>query len=310
MGNWKLLKMHWTAATRSKALTAAALALSFAAFFLAAGIYISYNRLKTTEYRVRSEKIGDSVTICLLADLHDHRFGEQNRELVERAAQTEPDLILICGDIINDDSPDPGGAADLMRDLAGIAPVFFSPGNQEKEYMGAEAGSLMKEFAEAGAVVLDEDALSLEIKGNRFCLGGMYEYAFAADGSGHMDKSRMAPDRLAFLEDFQSRDAYKIMVAHRPDSFIFHDAADTWDIDLVLSGHLHGGQVILPFLGGLYAGDQGFFPRYVYGEHHFKGVLTMIITSGLGSDREKLPRFNNIPEVVRIVLEKSGSGQE
>jgi predicted MPP superfamily phosphohydrolase len=61
--------------------------------------------------------------------------------------------------------------------------------------------------------------------------------------------------------------------------------------------------VVLPFLGGLYAGDQGFFPDYVYGEHHFPAVRTMIITSGLGSDREKLPRFNNPPEVVRIVLE-------
>ena len=91
-------------------------------------------------------------------------------------------------------------------------------------------------------------------------------------------------------------------MSHRPDSFIFGHAIDTWKIDLVVSGHAHGGQVRIPFVGGLYGADQGWFPKYVDGIHHFKAVKNMVITRGMGSDKEKLPRFDNIPEIVVIDL--------
>lgn len=107
-----------------------------------------------------------------------------------------------------------------------------------------------------------------------------------------------------FLKDFQSTDAFSVMMAHRPDSFIWGDAANYWKIDLVVSGHNHGGQIIIPGKGGLYGGDQGWFPKYVDGMHHFEAVKNMIITRGLGSSSEKLPRFNNIPEIVVIDLKK------
>ena len=284
------------------------LGLILLALFAAYEIHISYNGLKTTEYTVRSEKITGSMTVCLIADLHDHRFGERNNELVSLIREAEPDLILMAGDFINKGYRDASAATELIPRLTDTAPVFFSLGNQERGYMAAGTSDLLEEIKQAGAVVLEEEYRILNIRGSRICLGGMYDFAFAFDGVGHMDKDGIDPDRRLFLEEFQAEDAFKIMMCHRPDSFIFGEAADTWDIDLVVSGHLHGGQVVLPFAGGLYAGDQGFFPRYVYGEHHFKAVRTMLITSGLGSDREKLPRFNNIPEVVFITLEQGQQG--
>jgi predicted MPP superfamily phosphohydrolase len=277
---------------------AAALAL-----FLAGEVWISYNRLTTTEYRIASPYIKEPVTLCLIADLHDHRFGDKNAELAERIRDCRPDLILMAGDFINADSADPSAATELIRELIDTAPVYYSLGNQELSYIRAGTSDLERELEDAGAHLLEETCTDLVIRNNKICLGGMYGYAFAHDGSGHMDKDGIPPERRQFLESFQEQDAFKLMMAHRPDSFIFGQAADTWDIDLVLSGHLHGGQVVLPLLGGLYAGDQGFFPDYVYGEHHFGAVKTMVITRGLGSDREKLPRFNNPPEVVKIVLE-------
>ena len=265
-------------------------------------IYRSYYCLKTIEYTVCSSEIKEPVTICLLADLHDHCFGDKNCELVSRVREMQPDLILMAGDFINDGSKDASVAVELISQLKETAPVYFSMGNQEESYMKAGTSDLISEIEAAGAVYLDESYRILDMKGSRICLGGMYAYAFAFDGGGNMDKTAMDPDRLQFLEAFQTQDAFKIMMAHRPDTFIFGQAADTWDIDLVVSGHLHGGQVVLPVLGGLYAGDQGFFPEYVYGEYHFSAVKTMIITSGLGSDREKLPRFHNPPEAVKINL--------
>lgn len=280
------------------------LLFSILAVFVVFDIYISYNSLKTTEYIVRSDKITESVSICLLADLHDHRFGEENKDLVSRVRECQPDLILLAGDFINKESAGTSVPAELIPQLTEIAPVYYSLGNQEKDYMAAGTSDLIDELTEAGASVLEEEYINLTVKGNKICLAGMYEYAFAQDGRGHMNKDSMDPDRRQFLETFQKQEGFKIMMAHRPDSFIFAEAADIWEIDLVLSGHLHGGQVVLPFLGGLYAGDQGFFPEYDYGVFHFEAVKAMIISSGLGSDREKLPRFNNRPEVALITLER------
>ena len=289
----------------SRILIRVLLILSVLGFISAAAVelYISYNSLITTAYRVVSDKIRNPVTVCLLADLHDHRFGEQNARLVSQVNDMEPDLILMAGDFINTESEDSSAATELIGQLTEIAPVYYSLGNQEKGYLAAGTSDLLSEIRAAGAEVLEENYENLEINGNSICLAGMYGYAFAFDGSGHMCKEEMDPDRLGFLEEYQQQEGFKLMMAHRPDSFIFGEAANTWGIDLVVSGHLHGGQVVLPFLGGFYAGDQGFFPKYVYGEHHFNAVKTMIITSGLGSDREFLPRFNNPPEAVVIYLE-------
>ena len=279
------------------------LILSVLSLFLIVDIYVSYHWLRTVSYVIASDKVADTVTICLLADLHDHRFGDKNSKLVEAVRETNPDLILAAGDFINEGTETAAAATELIPQLLEIAPVYYSLGNQEKGYIRVGRSDLLRELQEAGAIVLDDTYTSLEINGNKICLAGMYAYAFGIDGSGQMDKSRIAPDRLRFLEEFQEQDCFKIMMSHRPDSFVFGHAAETWDIDLVVSGHVHGGQVILPFLGGLYAGDQGFFPRYSYGEYHFQTVKNMIITGGLGSDKEKLPRFNNPPEVVSITLE-------
>lgn len=89
------------------------------------------------------------------------------------------------------------------------------------------------------------------------------------------------------------------MCAHRPESLYPWDYADQWGIDLVLSGHLHGGQVIIPGVGGLYSSLEEFFPTYDYGQYKL-GDSDMIITRGLGSNKKILPRFNNPPEITVI----------
>ena len=106
-----------------------------------------------------------------------------------------------------------------------------------------------------------------------------------------------------FLTDFQDTSNYKIMMAHRPDSFIFGNASQVWDIDLVVSGHNHGGQVVIPFVGGLYGGDQGWFPEYDKGLFDLNKIK-ILISSGLGSGKQKLPRFNNPPEIVNLHISK------
>lgn len=274
------------------------------AVFIKVEIYISYNSLEAEEYTISSDRINSEVKLALISDLHDHTFGEKNEELVQMLKEQEPDLILMAGDMINDISKDSHVAVELIEQVKDIAPVYYSLGNQEEDYIGRGTSDLLNELKDAGAIVLDESYQDIQVNGNVIRLGGMYDYAFALDGNNTTTKESMRPSLYQFLTDFQDTDSYRLMMAHRPDSFIFGDATRTWEIDLVVSGHNHGGQVILPFLGGIYGGDQGWFPKYVDGVHHFKKVKNMVITRGLGSGEEKLPRFNNKPEVVMIYLEK------
>lgn len=267
------------------------------------GFFSSYHILTVTQYEVCTDKIADEVNVILLSDLHNHSFGRSNAALVKKIHKLQPDLILMAGDILNSDSPDAHVPLELISQLIEIAPVYYSLGNQEEDYMKKpEGSSLVSDLESAGAVVLDKEYDQITVKGTEFVIGGIFEYAFGQDGYGNMDKSKMPEDTLTFLESFQAEQPFKIMLAHRPDSFLFSDAEETWDIDLVLSGHLHGGHVIIPFVGGLYGGDFGWFPEYDYGEFHFSAVKTMIITRGLGSGHQKLPRFNNPPEIVLIRL--------
>jgi predicted MPP superfamily phosphohydrolase len=141
----------------------------------------------------------------------------------------------------------------------------------------------------------------VEISGQIIRIGGLYDYAFALDAWNSCSPDRMEPEVYQFLTKFQDTDVFKLMLAHRPDSFIFGEASVTWDIDLVVSGHLHGGQVVVPFKGGLIGGDQGWFPKYVHGLYE-KDDINIFITSGLGSSRKVLPRFNNPPEIAVLRL--------
>lgn len=265
-------------------------------------VFISYQCLTVTNYKIKSDKIREDARVILISDLHNNEFGKDNKRLVDKITDQTPDLILLDGDILNEEGKNADIAVHLVERLSKIAPVYYALGNHERGYLKRKTSDLYSKLTRAGACILEEKYQDIRIKGNNLRIGGMYGYAFAVDGEGKMSKENMKPLIRSFLTDFEDTDAFKIMMSHRPDSFIFGQAADTWKIDLVASGHAHGGQVIFPLIGGIYGADQGWFPKYVRGIHHFKGVKNMIITRGLGSDKEKLPRINNIPEIVVIDL--------
>lgn len=271
---------------------------------IAVEIIISYKCLTVTDYKIRSSKIKETTKIVLISDLHNNQFGKVNKRLADEIRKQDPDLILMDGDMLNEDGKDAQTAISLVKRLTKIAPVYYALGNHENVYKKHKDKNLCQKLEEAGARVVDKEYEDLTVKNNKIRIGGLYEYAFAVDGEGNMSKKDIPSKVRNFLMDFEDTDAFKIMLSHRPDSFIFGQAADTWNIDLAASGHAHGGQVRIPGKGGLYGADQGWFPKYVDGIHHFKTVKNMIITRGLGSDKEKLPRFHNIPEIVVIHLEK------
>ena len=263
-----------------------------------ASIWVSYNWLTVTHFTVRSSKISEPFRIVLVSDLHEHQFGRDNEKLAVKIREQSPDLIIIDGDMINGDSENADTAVELVRALKETAPVYYSFGNHEYSYMEAGHEDLTEELEAAGAVVLNYQSIDIDVKGNPVRLGGLYEYGFETGMQSEEENERAVP----YLEEYADTDRYLIMCAHRPESFYPWDMADQWGIDLVLSGHLHGGQVIIPGVGGLYNSLDGFFPKFDYGQYKL-GDSDMVITRGLGSNPKMLPRFNNPPEIAVVEVE-------
>lgn len=267
-------------------------------------VWRSYHGVVVGRWSIQAPGLTGPVRLLVLGDLHDGA-PEGTDALVRRAAGEDPDLILLVGDMLNGDSPDARRVCALVEGLAPVAPVYYAWGNHELDYLGLGTSSLQTELEGAGAIVLEQSYLDFTVNGAALRLGGLYAYAFALDDFNTCDPAAMDPAVYAFLTEFQATDAYKIILSHRPDSFVLGAAAATWDVDLVVSGHNHGGQVVLPLLGGVFGGDQGYFPTYVHGLYQKEG-LTLAITSGLGSGGARLPRLNNPPEMMVLDLLPAG----
>ena len=293
---------------KKRVLTAAAVLMISAAVYVLGSLWVSANYLVVRKYEVHAGSAGAGLKVVVIGDLHDHEFGEDNEKLVEKIAEQEPDLILLDGDILNGDSSSAEVPVNLIARLKETAPVYYALGNHEITYMEQVDSRLTEELTAAGAVVLDKEYVDLEAGGVSIRLGGMYAYAFGPDRKTGENRALAAPaDTVAFLREFQDTDRLKIMMSHRPDSFIFGDASEVWDVDLVVSAHDHGGQVVLPFLGGMYGGDQGWFPPYIHGLYQI-GKIQLCVTSGLGTNRELVPRFNNPPEIAVLTIDSGAAG--
>ncbi len=269
------------------------------AVYILVSLWVSTNYIVIREYTADTGKSDTGFRAVVVSDLHDHRFGGDNEKLAEKIREIAPDVIIMDGDMLNAESADASVPLELIGLLKDTAPIYYALGNHELSYMENGHSDLREELESAGAVVLDKNYVDIEINGTQVRLGGLYDYAFGLNGNN--DALAAPSDTLNFLQDFQNTDRMKIMLSHRPDSFIFGDASKVWDVDLVISGHNHGGQVVIPFLGGLYGGDQGWFPEYVHGMYQKDNIL-LFETSGLGSDKKKLPRFNNPPEIAVLTI--------
>ena len=260
-------------------------------------IYINYmqNTFVINSCEVQSLKVNSSFRIVQLSDLHNNSFGEDNAQLIETCKEQNPDIILLTGDLINMDEEDTSVAENLISNLKDIAPVYVSMGNHEETNEQNFGNDLTSVYEDAGAVVLDREYLDITINNQKIRLGGIYGYCLPAK---FLETKEAKLEECTFLWDFQDTDRYTILMCHMPVCWLINDGLDEWDVDCVFSGHAHGGQIILPFIGGLYAPDMGFFPGNLQGEFSSKdGNNHMILSRGLGSGTW-VPRINNRPEIV------------
>ena len=271
-------------------------------------LYFSKYGLKVEEYDLKYEKAEASFKIVQLSDLHSASFGKDNGRLIEKVRGEKPDIICFTGDTVSSTDVDFSVATKLVGTLTEIAPVYVSLGNHETDLKKEELERFISEMVDAGATVLEKEYVDVKINGCDVRIGGTSGYGlwtgFWEDSYGKNAEDYWNDESFSeqkFLLDFQDTDAYKILLLHRPEAPTLFWSDNGWyDVDLVLSGHTHGGQVRLPFIGGLYAPEEGWFPKYEYG-YFRKNDVDIIISAGLGSGRT-MPRFNNIPEIVSVTV--------
>lgn len=179
----------------------------------------------------------------------------------------------------------------FAREAVKIAPCYYVPGNHESRL--TEYAEFKQKLLDAGITVLEDAAVAIERSGARILLQGMVDPAFRTDDILlHMDETVRAQ-----LESLPKEDAFTVLLSHRPELFPQYKDHSA---DLVFTGHAHGGQIRLPWIGGLYTPSQGWFPEYDAGTFTEQGV-TMIVSRGVGNSAFPL-RVNNRPEVVVVEL--------
>lgn len=252
------------------------------------------SRFVVTEYSVQSDRVEEGFRIAYLSDLHNQEYGEGNYDLVEEIRQSRPDLILFGGDMVNQYEDNLDVVLNLCRDLKWIAPVYYTLGNHEGVMMYSRANkiALDREVVQLGIPVLYEGCEDTAVRGNPVTLGVFQ----CEDGdTGNVDEEE--------LRRFEESDGFRIMISHVPSAF--YEKLFDVDAELAVAGHYHGGQIRLPFIGGLYHLSGGFFPRYSGGQYKL-GKASLIVGRGLGG-HSKIPRINNRPELVLIdVIPLSG----
>jgi len=251
--------------------------------------------LQLTEYTVQSRSIPasfDGFRIAHISDLHNTEMGDHNEKLLAMLRSAQPDIIAITGDIVDSRRTDLAVALEFVGEAVKIAPCYYVTGNHEIG-IGDAYDRLKAELSALGVVVLENHSVTLERGGETIRLLGVQDPEFEADHWKTFLEDVMEKNLAALSQG----DGFQLLLSHRPE---FMDMYVRYDIDLVLSGHAHGGQFRLPFLGGLYAPSQGFFPKYDAGLFEEENTK-MIVSRGIGNSAFPL-RFNNRPELVLITL--------
>lgn len=251
--------------------------------------------VELNEYTIQSESIPksfDGYRIVQISDFHNAQIGKDNEKLISLIEKAEPDIIAITGDIVDWRRTDIELTKEFVLQIMKIAPCYYVSGNNES-YI-TEKYDVKNILADMGVTVLEDETQHLEIEGEKILLAGVDDPAF----SDNYSSADSVPIMQTKLEELMSDDIYTVLLSHRPELFGVYCE---YEADLVLSGHAHGGQFRIPFIGGLYAPDQGFFPEYDAGLYT-NGKTNMLVSRGIGNS--KIPiRFNNRPEVIVIELE-------
>ncbi|EKD23591.1 MAG: hypothetical protein ACD_81C00216G0002 [uncultured bacterium] len=280
-------------------------------------LYTQNKEIGVSDYTIGFEILPDAFNgfrIVQLSDLHNKRFGKKQRYLIDSVRSAKPDIIVITGDIIGDGIfYDAEPALELACGLRDIAPVYYVTGNHEWD--SKQFATLGKRLVECGVHMLDNRVETLPRKSEMMAIAGIddaarYRSEFENDAPldslrnhterGAEEMRRVIRRELDIVQSEMEKGVFTILLAHRPE---FLNTYARYGVNLVFSGHAHGGQWNMPNVGPLVAPGQGLFPKLVAGVHR-QGKTTMVISRGIGNSGIAFQRLFNKPEVVVVALRR------
>lgn len=248
---------------------------------------VSY-RVECTRYELSSDKITDSLKLVVVADFHGCRYGGHSEEILRLITAEEPDIVLLCGDIYDDGLPF-DRSDELVRQLADRWPAYYVSGNHE--YWSGSIDSIKSRLTDYGVHVLGGTAESVTVGNDTIFIGGIDDPTYLG-----VDVIKNQAESIHFPPK-----RFSILLSHRPE---LTGLFATIPVDLVVSGHAHGGQVRIPHLldNGLIAPNQGLFPKYTFGVHRLNNGTSLVISRGLAKESTRVPRLFNRPEIVSVTV--------
>ena len=255
--------------------------------------YWQNNDILITELSFSSEKVPSAYNdfvIVQISDLHNKSFGKNQSTLIKKVENSKPDIIVITGDLIDRNTKNPDNALILIDSLINIAPIYYVTGNHEatsKIY-----NELIFKLSEKGITLSDDKKILIEKENSKIEIIGLSDPTFKNNDYLLSDDADYIDNHLSKLVDVEDN-LFKILLSHRPELI---DIYAKYNIDIVFTGHAHGGQIRLPFIGGLYAPNQGILPKYTTGSY-LKNNTTEIVSRGLGNSLFPFRIFNR-PEII------------
>lgn len=267
-----------------------------AAAAIAAAAAALNTRLTVRHYAVESDKLTGPVRLVLLTDLHACAYGAGQRELLDAVERQHPDLVLLGGDILDDDPALPEeNAWTVIETLGRSYPTFYVTGNHE--FWSGRVEAIKARIADSGVTVLEGEGQIVLFRGQPLSISGVDDPAAGAE----IWQAQLARAAQGAGEGFS------LLLTHRPERTSAYEGRG---FDLILAGHAHGGQWRIPLLlNGLLAPNQGFFPAFAGGRYEL-GETTLIVSRGLARESTRVPRIFNPPELVVVELLPSQAQQK
>ncbi|RST77462.1 metallophosphoesterase [Siminovitchia acidinfaciens] len=259
-------------------------------------LYGNNHWLQVSSYEITSDRIPsafDGLVIVQLSDLHDAEFGENQVRLAKKVKDLNPDLIFLTGDLIDSNRYDLERSLNLVRQLVKMTDVYYVTGNHEVAVNRVDeiTGSLRA----LGVHVLNNETNILEREGEQLVIAGIEDPLM---NPLELPEKTVAQSIDRALDGISDQN-YRLLLSHRSEVL---DVYVDQQVDLIFTGHAHGGQVRIPGIGGLIAPGQGWFPRYTAGVHT-RGITTIAVSRGLGNSVIPYRVFNR-PEIVAVTLRK------
>lgn len=258
-------------------------------------VFALWQGICVREYSVKTDKLEGSIKILQISDLHNSRYGKNQKNLVKKIDEQAPDIIVLTGDIaVEELSHEP--TKELLSAISSRYPCYYVSGNHEFQ---TESIDKVKEMIRSyGVKILEGEGETITQNSSKLLICGVDDPALFGEHNWKTNEGEYDGwlEQLNTCDKIRTDDVFTILLSHRPETV---NAYEKCGFDLILSGHAHGGQIRIPFImNGLIAPNQGFFPKYAGGEYELSDSTKMIVSRGLC--RNFYPRVFNPPELVVI----------